>query len=568
MFTNLGAITIITTFVGLGIGLGILYQRGKDGGYAFRADSDFWSQVLWTFCFALVASLIGLNWDNIYRDVCVLEPFARLIQGNARPGQSISLKYASRPPVVNVLPALSRRHVLVTLAAIVALSTSVFKISMASLFALDLTGKGTVTIQTTQFATSMNGPFWAPRFYRLNGAANLVRTNMSDGSRLPPWTTPEYAIVPLNIQPQDSDKSATYSAKTLAFRAGLTCQALENQNLDLSGRLGDVLIRGFFNTTNVDSSPISCLMTGDYPLNNGTRTPETQGVRVLPTVDGFSNTPGDCAKNAVIVVESGGQLSLNKPVGDIYNFTVVGCRPWIRAMEVNVEFESDGNVLHSEEIPNTDRTEPAFKQGWKSLLGAFTESFTDTAKRSMFDYEESICGDPRFDWMGLLIARHRDTWFADPASRNLSSLMNASSDVFGMIFASFVAQHREQLFDESGSSTRLPTLKHFLAPRQRPSLVMFIIAITFIVLYLISFIIIFIRRRTSSPPRLPKSLGVIIAYCFASGMLQDFQHTYGMSTKQRDRHTHGQGKLYGFGWFTGTDGELHEGIEREPLMRR
>jgi len=50
-------------------------------------------------------------------------------------------------------------------------------------------------------------------------------------------------------------------------------------------------------------------------------------------------------------------------------------------------------------------------------------------------------------------------------------------------------------------------------------------------------------------------------------MVEGFQDTYGMSTREQERHVQNQGRLYRFGWFTNTDGELHEGVEKKPLTR-
>jgi hypothetical protein len=176
-------------------------------------------------------------------------------------------------------------------------------------------------------------------------------------------------------------------------------------------------------------------------------------------------------------------------------------------------------------------------------------------------------GVQHFDWIGLLVTRYRDATYTNFKDRTATTLGESASVIYGMMFVVFFSQYRDQLFNSKTPPTVIPVQKIFPQARQMPSVTTFSITFGLLALYVISFVAIVVRRRSQYIPRLPNSLSSIIAYCFASTMLEDFKETYAMSTVEREKLLNCLGRMFGFGWFLGTDGELHHGIERESLLR-
>ena len=103
--------------------LAALYQIGqRKDGYSYRADTTFLSQLLWSFMPTLLASLLGVSWGDVHRDLCALEPFVNLQKRRMSARNSISLNYSTKPAFSSIVPALRRNHFVVCLAAMIALS--------------------------------------------------------------------------------------------------------------------------------------------------------------------------------------------------------------------------------------------------------------------------------------------------------------------------------------------------------------------------------------------------------------------------------------------------------------
>jgi hypothetical protein len=55
---------------------------------------------------------------------------------------------------------------------------------------------------------------------------------------------------------------------------------------------------------------------------------------------------------------------------------------------------------------------------------------------------------------------------------------------------------------------------------------------------------------------------------YASSIVTELEETNGMSADERDRYLEDKGGKHGYVWFIGEDGEMHFGIEKEPLLKR
>ncbi|KAJ4286498.1 hypothetical protein N0V90_013198 [Kalmusia sp. IMI 367209] len=78
-------------------------------------------------------------------------------------------------------------------------------------------------------------------------------------------------------------------------------------------------------------------------------------------------------------------------------------------------------------------------------------------------------------------------------------------------------------------------------------------------------IFVHVQRSDVSLPRKPGSLAFVLLVTHQSKALINFVDTERLSDRQREMHLKKLDKRYGFGWYMGRDGNMHCGIDEEPL---
>lgn len=79
-------------------------------------------------------------------------------------------------------------------------------------------------------------------------------------------------------------------------------------------------------------------------------------------------------------------------------------------------------------------------------------------------------------------------------------------------------------------------------------------------------VFVYLQRHDVSLPRKPGSLAFVLLVTHQSKTLYNFVDVEKFNKAQRLAHLLNLNKRYGFGWFKGRDGEMHCGIDEEPLM--
>ncbi|RVX73330.1 hypothetical protein B0A52_02972 [Exophiala mesophila] len=80
--------------------------------------------------------------------------------------------------------------------------------------------------------------------------------------------------------------------------------------------------------------------------------------------------------------------------------------------------------------------------------------------------------------------------------------------------------------------------------------------------------LVYIRRRHPFLPREPSTIAAVLAFVYASNMLEDFIDTETLNNKQMEIKLKSLNKRYGLGWFKGRDGKLHCAVDEEPMKSR
>ena len=95
-----------------------------------------------------------------------------------------------------------------------------------------------------------------------------------------------------------------------------------------------------------------------------------------------------------------------------------------------------------------------------------------------------------------------------------------------------------------------------------------IISIAILLFVIFTAVLVYLRRRHPFLPREPSTIAAILAFIFASKMLDDFIDTERFSSRQMEALLQEKGKRYGLGWFRGRDGKVHCAIDEEPMRSR
>ncbi|CAO2656860.1 Nn.00g056630.m01.CDS01 [Neocucurbitaria sp. VM-36] len=92
------------------------------------------------------------------------------------------------------------------------------------------------------------------------------------------------------------------------------------------------------------------------------------------------------------------------------------------------------------------------------------------------------------------------------------------------------------------------------------------ISITVLILMMFGTSLVFYHRHQFILPRAPGTIASIIAYTYQGHLLISLVDTEEYSKAERLTHLNNDGYTYGFGWYTGRNGEVICGIDQEPLL--
>ena len=191
LFSSQGLCISIATLVSfIVLASALLLDARNRQGYRFLAAADpFLSQLFWSFTPGIVASLIGSLWNTIHRNMSVLEPWVQLSRRYTEAKGSISVRYGSRSSYTVLLDSLFHRHWILIIVSAIALSTNILSIAMGALF-LQLSESIWKDVNAAkEFLPSNLSSNWSASMRNVDAGFSLLRTNLTDRTPLPPWTS-------------------------------------------------------------------------------------------------------------------------------------------------------------------------------------------------------------------------------------------------------------------------------------------------------------------------------------------------------------------------------------------
>ena len=581
-------VALAGTIIGLSFLLVLALRRN---GFTYLAASNtFAQQLLWSFTPTLIATIIDAVFVVLHRDLAVLEPWVKLRQGKVPARQSLSIRYASKLPVVTLKSTFQSHDYFLSFVSLVSVSTSVLNSVMGGLFFQSFT---TVPSPPITFSAAYSPTFLTDDFLAwgdgvlsddMESSFELVRTNITDHTKLLVWSSEDYVFVPLAIPNGIGDPGTVIQSRTSGIGMSLDCTPIPviNSTVMANGLSyepyivnGSVLAVGYFwwrvtiesETDPKTRSGIIATCASFFPTNkNFTMFPSASwaGTGQFEPKMLFDDSNTDllsyCDSSAVMVMVS---RPKKQPL-------VLACSPRLDIADFNVSFDTQGYVLSHNRISPSSRLNSSLLSSADWFSYSFPQLFAQmalisrTSNQSRFETDLS-----QYDWPGLLMHRLANLSSFNSTGDDVVDTSQLASDVFARVTSAFMSIKHDALLNKNGTKPQFEGTILQRSARMVPSLPAFIITFVLLALYIFTLILVMLfRRHRYSGPRMPISLGSLIPWIAQSKMLMDFEGTHHLSSDLQDEYLESLGKKYGFGWFCGRDGKLRLGIEQEPLLNR
>ena len=169
----------------------------------------------------------------MHRDLSVLESWVRIRKGSTQAQESLSLRYASKPPSLVLFLSLKRKNFMISLVSFLCMTTIIPNITMAGLFLYsfdDFVLRGNTFSEHTT-TTLPSG--WFEDQFDTNRAFSALRAEISDNATLPSWTIHDQSLMPVESSALDYASAPSsgeiFNVTTSAIASSLKCTALPSQ---------------------------------------------------------------------------------------------------------------------------------------------------------------------------------------------------------------------------------------------------------------------------------------------------------------------------------------------------
>lgn len=566
-------------------------------GLPLPSDNFLVQQLLLNYLPTSISTMIEPFWVLLNRLICLLQPFDQLRRGSAPPSTSLNLRYSSIPPQLVLWRALRAKHFLLAAVCGMALFANILTIALSGLFNQSfvylsdgLLLRQLHVVTTEPRITSHSTGFTMDNFY-------IVDSNITAGTPLPPWVTPDRYFVPFEL-PSPTDKPTRYQGITTALTAELQCEEMHNSH-------GKHLL----NLTLSDAATSFTIITSHYQPDGGILRCQAKQWNVEPAQVVVGGNP-EGIKAAEIVttmveyndtgiaadvsaerafcekqilagwIRSNITLEVATPNNSTFRGTtsvamdqmIMVCQPRFSNATFEVTVDSLGAVLESRPA-KSNLTIP-------NITDLF--SVADNLTKGIAPIDSSVWHNDTFatDWASYLIKQlAHSSAIVDPHAR--VPLFAPTATLFGEVyrraFATLVSVSTVWSLPEASSNVTTNTIpataitghwRVFMNPN------MFKLAIIILSLDLAVAVWLYAARPKPFLPRLPTSLASVIATFAAGEVVRDLQTRMGpaqgataVGVEEQMVHLQSQGQKFGYGkLFPGKDGRTHFGIERVPFF--
>lgn len=548
--------------VQVGALVGIVYlkiQNDRQDGLIRPTTNFEVLQILENYIPTAFATFSEPFWVLLNRFLCLLQPFRTMSEGRSEPSRSIETTYTALPPQLVAWRALRARHLMLAMICTIALLSNVLAVGLGALFNED---------QMTANYTATFTPNVAPLFDNqstFNFTSNkdfqpyayLAMANISSGVPLPPWTTSDYFFQPYTVDGGNtSNSSSTYRVPTRGFSINANCTAVSPSEI-----AGPDLTKAAIGCGNNISAKI---MEAKWQIQSNLVYQETtdmmqfwapNSTAALETI--FPMDPLDDYSNCSRSVTFGwARAAKITDSSSTLKGSLAYCQPYFQTAMFDVRHDSLGNVLAYERT--SDFSSDLDGEGqWAQINRMIT--YMSYGARTTGSWEWHFDTLTR-DMMSYLIAislGSRDFLDSTKPPPDPNDLIPTIEKVYRQLFAIILGAN-PQLFVARDEAHSVTGLKLTDETRIFVSQTAFIITATILSLNIIAVIIFYSRGIMFNLPRVPTTIGSILAFVSASHILLDDEKEPSSSEDAREK------KTYSFGRYIGIDQKVHLGIDMDP----
>ncbi|KAJ4025386.1 hypothetical protein NW752_002854 [Fusarium irregulare] len=518
-------------------------------------------QILENYIPTAFATLVEPLWVLLNRLLCVLQPFKDLWEGKAEPSKTIDATYTSIPPQLVFWRAIKAKHFVLTLVCSMALLANLLAVGLGSLF--------NENIMTASYPETML-PAFAPRFDNTS-VADLSRhlldhvittnkyedhmyvtmANMTSGTTLPAWISQEYYFQRFELLNSSIHKPEdTFTVSTRGFGANANCTTVPAFKMPIyPGYAGDWRSgqREKLNMTDCTTDDdILELINPIMRQSNNNRSSGVSAVEWCGTVDNRYG-PSSCGRTLPL---GWGRSNKAENINNTMQASFLICRPVFETAMFNVTIDPLGRVLsykRTSKLENTldyDGADAHIDKIFQNVNNQYDQDprwHNDTTSR---------------DWMNHLLMVHTGSRSVlDPANNvpDPDDLKSDINNIYRLVYAILLGLN-EQVFQTSENENETIATRNTKETRIFMEQASFIITMTVLSLNTVVAILFYLRAVAFVLPRMPTTLGAVIAYVAPSRFV---------TPAYREAPGHAKRTL-SFGRYIGNDGNVHIGIEADP----
>ncbi|KAH6895921.1 hypothetical protein B0T10DRAFT_558091 [Thelonectria olida] len=555
-------VTFAAVLVGFLISLAYLKSKEEQLHGLPRPSTSFEVlQLLENYLPTILATLLEPFWILLTRTLCVIQPFKDMWAGKASPAASVNATYTSVPPQLVFLRAIKSRHFVLALLCAVTLLANVLAVTFGALFnEKSMMASYDQSFQPLyQSRVNLTQESWSSESMSLSlkGHLYITMANMSSGTPLPAWLSPEWYFEPHTIVGVDGmNTSDTFTFSTRGYGADANCSALgpltisntfendeeTNANTtchDLLSRAKGMMAAGFGKVERPDWWRAD--VKGRAAMN-------------MAFANGVGEYEGTCYREVMVAWGRKPEGSY-KTANPTASFAL--CRPSFRTAMFNVTVDRSGHILKYQQTGKNE-SDLGYSQSFNGTSWVMYNMMAQRNTIGHLDGYRWTTDTYTRDWMSYLMMLTRGSRdFLDPdrSVPDPKEMLSTIDTVYGRLFAAFLSTN-PMLLTAAGDDA--PTVwGSRLAPETRIFMdrTAFIISMAVLAIDIAVTVIVFAQRSYFVLPRMPSSIGSIMAYVAPS-----------RAVKHGDRASWWEDKTFSFGRYEGHDGETHVGIEVDPYV--
>ncbi|KAH8908325.1 hypothetical protein BR93DRAFT_976515 [Coniochaeta sp. PMI_546] len=578
-----GGLFVVTLLSGIAVLSYLKRQEQLLGGLPRPTENFEVLQILENYVPTIFATLVEPFLVLLNRLRCVLQPFHDLRQGHKSAKRTFETSYTTIPPQLAVFKALMSGHVLLTGLCVMSLLANILAIALGGLFnEAPVFVSYNTTLQQSQIPilnrtvidqSNVPAGFY-DHFY-------VTMANLSSGTRLTPWTDAGFTYFPFSAAGDGHDNSSLiYRAKTRGFGIEAVCSEIGtspeslpyanySQGDDGSSRL-DIMVQNEDGSVAL-CSPFAAPMRSSRLNISAPVIPGPLAQEVATSLRNLSSDgkPGLCERHLIL---SWMRIDPSDREGSL-KATYVHCTSLLRTAIFSVAVDSSGYVLEStrvgdfENLTTISANETALLlTSGADVVGSGAAVLGDSTSITLEDaswHNDTLTRD-WFNYFLKLMAN--STSLVDPQQGlpNATRMVPAVKDMYQRLFSVALGLNMGGVFKTSDIPARIEGTMTVEETRIFMDDTAFIITIVILCLNVLVVTVLYVQESSPFLPRLPSTIGSLLAYVAASRAVREHKECEEMTGKAHRGMA--ATATYSFGKFVGIDGKEHVGVELDPFV--